>query len=259
MSPKQPIIWITGASSGIGAELAKQLSPRANRVVLFARRKDRLDALAELLPNVEPVALDLSDAAAISQIIPQVMDEFGHPDVLFNNAGFGDYRPVAQITEIEHQQIMQVNYHAPASLIHHVLPGMLKANHGHVINIASIAAKFGPWGHGPYAAAKAGLIALTQSLAIEHQGIDVHFSYVCPGIIKTEFFDTHGYDTPHMQKQVAKHGIAVEKAVKKIVKLLDKPRLELCVPGHYRMLDWVKAISPSLAMKLVAGGSRPGE
>ncbi|HAI11333.1 MAG TPA: dehydrogenase [Phycisphaerales bacterium] len=259
MSPKQPIIWITGASSGIGAELARQLSARANRVVLFARRMDRLTALTDLLPNAIAVSLDLNNPKAIAEIIPQVIDEHGQPDVLFNNAGFGEYRPVAQITEAEHQQIMQVNYHAPASLIHHVLPGMLKANHGHVINIASIAAKFGPWGHGPYAAAKAGLVALTQSLAIEHQGINVHFSYVCPGIIKTEFFDTHGYDTPHMQKQVAKHGIPVDKAVKKMVKLLDKPKLELCVPGHYRMLDFVKALSPSLAMKLVAGGSRPSE
>lgn len=259
MSPKQPIIWITGASSGIGAELARQLAPRANRVVLFARRMDRLKALTELLPNAVAVSLDLSDPEALKEKLPAVSDEYGMPDVLINNAGFGDYRPVAQLTEAAHQLIMQVNYHAPATLIHYCLGHMLKQNHGHIINIASIAAKFGPWGHGPYAAAKAGLVALTQSLAIEHQEIDVHFSYVCPGIIKTEFFDAHGYDTPHMQKQVAKHGIPVEKAVAKMVKLLDKPKLELCVPGHYRMLDFVKAISPSLAMKLVAGGSRPEE
>lgn len=259
MSPKQPIIWITGASSGIGAELARQLSPRANRLVLFARRVDRLNALTQLLPNAVAVPLDLSKPEEIATSIPAVMAEYGNPDVLINNAGFGDYRPVAQMTFSEHQQIMQVNYLAPAALIHHVLPSMLASSNGHIINIASIAAKFGPWGHGPYAAAKAALVALTQSMAIEHQGINVHFSYVCPGIIKTEFFDTHGYDTPHMQKQVAKHGIPVDKAVKQIVKLLDKPKLELCVPGHYRMLDWVKAISPVLAMKLVAGGSRPAE
>jgi short-subunit dehydrogenase len=220
---------------------------------------DRLNAMTELLPNAVAVSLDLNEPEAIAKKIPTVMTEYGTPDVLINNAGYGDYRPVVQISEQEHRQIMQVNYHAPAALIHHVLPHMLKANHGHIINIASIAAKFGPWGHGPYAAAKAGLVALTQSLAIEHQGINVHFSYVCPGIIKTEFFDTHGYDSPHMQKQVAKHGIPVDKAVAKMVKLLDKPKLELCVPGHYRMLDFVKAISPALAMKLVAAGSRPTE
>ncbi|MBL4700847.1 MAG: SDR family NAD(P)-dependent oxidoreductase [Phycisphaeraceae bacterium] len=259
MSPKQPIIWITGASSGIGAELARQLSPRANRVVLIARREDRLAALTDLLPNAVAVPLDLSDADQIREKIPQVITEHGAPDVLFNNAGFGDYRPVAQLTEAEHLQIMQVNYLAPAALIHHVLPHMLKNNAGHVINIASIAAKFGPWGHGPYAAAKAALIALTQSLAIEHEGINVHFSYVCPGMIKTEFFDTRGYETPHMQKQVTKHGIPVDKAVTKMVKLLDKPKLELCVPGHYRILDFIKAMSPSLAMKLVAKGSRPAK
>lgn len=243
----------------MGAEFARQLAPRANRLVLFARRAERLEAMVQLLPNAIAVPLDLSEPAQIKDQIPGVLKEHGYPDVLINNAGFGDYRPVVQISEAEHRKIMQVNYLAPAALIHHVLPKMIENNAGHVINIASIAAKFGPWGHGPYAAAKAALVALTQSLAIEHEGINVDFSYVCPGIIKTEFFDERGYESEHMQKQVAKHGIEVGKAVTKMIGLLDKPRLELCVPAHYRMLDFVKAISSKLAMKLVGDGSRPSE
>ena len=243
----------------MGAEFARQLAPRANRLVLFARRAQRLDAMVQLLPNAIAVPLDLSEPEHIAEKIPGVIKEHGSPDVLINNAGFGDYRPVVQISEAEHRKIMQVNYLAPAALIHHVLPGMIENNAGHVINIASIAAKFGPWGHGPYAAAKAALVALTQSLAIEHEGINVDFSYVCPGIIKTEFFDERGYESEHMQKQVAKHGMPVGKAVTKMIGLLDKPKLELCVPWHYRMLDFVKAISPRLAMKLVGDGSRPSE
>ncbi len=250
-----PTAWITGASAGIGQAVATQLSQQGYHTLLIARRRDRLEALASSLENATAVTLDLADAQAVRQTATELLEKHGGPQVLINNAGYGDYRPMLELTEAEHRQLFEVNYHAPAALMHAVLPGMVQQGQGHVINIASIAARFGPWGHGPYGGAKAALVALTQSLAIEHQDDKVHLSYVLPGVVKTEFFDQRGYEKMH--DQVAKHGIGVDQVARKIVRLIKHPKLALYVPGHYRFIDWIGAISPALLKRIVASSSKP--
>lgn len=248
---------ITGASSGIGYELAKLIAARGYETVLVARRKEKLDALAAELSEHAPsfvVTADLATEATTAAVITQIKAEHPQIDLLLNNAGFGKLAPFLEHTDEDHRRLMQIHYFASASLINALLPGMLERQRGHIINVASIAAKMGPWGHSTYAAAKAALVSLTQSLAAEYPNRGVHFSYVNPGIVVTEFFDGDGYDA--MSKSVRKHGIKVETVAAKINKLIDKPKLELTIPGHYRMLDWIKAISPSWAHRIVAKNSR---
>ncbi|MCC7204008.1 MAG: SDR family NAD(P)-dependent oxidoreductase, partial [Phycisphaeraceae bacterium] len=180
-------------------------------------------------------------------------------EVLVNNAGHGIYTPMLEVRPDEERAMMQVHYHAAAALIRAVLPGMLERRRGHVINVGSISVKMGPWGHAPYTAAKAALVAMTQSLAAEHPPADtrVHFSYVNPGIVRTEFFEKPGLKS--LFGQVSRRGITADAVAERIERLLDRPRLEVCVPRLYRMMDWIRAISPGIAQWIVARQSRPSE
>ncbi len=253
-----PLALITGASSGIGEATAVLLARRGYRTLLVARRTERITALAQRLSQhapSTPITLDLEQADLAEPTMRKLLDEHGPVDVLINNAGGNTLQPALDLPMQDHVRLMQVHYFAPLALIRATLPAMLERQRGHVINIASIATKMGPWGHGAYAAAKCALVSLTQTLAAEYGGRGVHFSYVNPGVVRTAFFESPGYE--QISHQVANHGIAAETVARKIVGLLDRPRLELCVPRHYRILDWIKAIHPSLAHALVTRNSRP--
>jgi short-subunit dehydrogenase len=203
------------------------------------------------------VVADLADPQQVDAAIHTIMTEHGAPEVLVNCAGCGAYRTFLDHSDADHDRLLQVNYLSARRLIQAFLPAMLERRRGHVINVTSISAKFGPWGHAGYAAAKAALTTLTQTLACEYTEHGVNFSYVKPGIVDTEYFQTA--ETAGLWSVVRRRAISAETVALATVRLLDKPRIELCVPRHYRFLDLVRAISPSLVLRLVRNGSRPVE
>jgi short-subunit dehydrogenase len=247
---------VTGASSGIGACVARRLAERGHRTLLVARRADRLGQLAAELARHAPsvaVALDLSRADDVEPAISRLIAEHGTPDVVVNNAGYGRYGLFLDHAPDEHRRLMEVNYFAAVSTLRAVLPPMLLRRRGHVINVASMSTKMGPWGHAGYAAAKAALVSLTQTLAAEHERDGLHFSYVNPGIVDTDYFDGLGELGP----RTSRWRIPPQAVADRIVGLLDSPRLELCVPRHYRALDLLKALHPGLAHRIVRSQSGP--
>lgn len=254
MSSNSPLAIVTGASSGIGEKLAERLAQRGFRTALIARRRDRLDSLAQRIKG-HAYPTDLADEDAVAAVSKQIKTEHGDAQVLINNAGYGAYRAFLNTSLDEHNRLMQVNFTAAAALIHAVLPGMVRRGSGHVINIASVAATMGPWGHGVYAASKAAIRALTQSLAGEYRGQGVDFSCVLPGLVLTEFFDDPSYT--ELFGRHRHRAITADKAADRIVRLLDRPRLELTVPARMRVLDLIAAVSPCLAHRLVTMTSRP--
>lgn len=257
-STSVPLAIITGASGGLGLGIANLLAKRGMRTILIARSQDKLQAhaqeLSQYTPSV-PVTLDLSDTAAIAPVMSELIATHGPADVLVNNAGFGIYKPLLEHTAAERDELMRVNFTASMEMTCAVLPGMLQRRRGHLINIASIAAKFGPWGHGVYSASKAALIAMTQSLAVEHQESGVHFSYVNPGLIDTDFFDDPRYR--RLFERMRSRALSPEYAARQIVALLDRPRLELCIPKRYRFMDAITAISPAFTRRIVSSQSIP--
>ncbi len=254
--PKLAIV--TGASSGIGASTAHALAERGMRVALIARDTDKLQHVADDLPTqVEPiiVSCDLSDVERIGDHLSPVVDRFGPPDVLVNNAGAGSYQPFLATTAGDHRRSFDLHYHAAAALIRLVLPGMLEAGRGHVINVASISTKVGPWGHSAYTPSKAALASLTETLAAEYHERGVRFSVVKPGIVRTGFFDSPALG--RLWRRVSKHAIEPQDVARTIVRLIDRPRIEACFPRSHRVLDWIRAVSPTWACRLVARSSRP--
>ncbi len=262
----QPLAIVTGASSGIGASVARALAVRGWRTVLIARREAALRDLAAELSALAPsdyAVADLSNLDSIEPVLEAVMGRHGAPALLVNNAGFGLYKPFLDHSIAEHERLMNVLYFAPVRATRVVLPHMLArpagdaalgGARGQVINVSSMSVKMGAWGHAGYGAAKSALRTLTQTLAAEHRGDGVRFSTVCPGIVDTAYFTKP--DIAPLFSKMRGRAIGPDRVARAVVGLLRRPRLEVCVPWHYRALDLISAISPGLAHRMVAGQSR---
>jgi hypothetical protein len=189
---------ITGASAGIGKELAEVFARHGFNLVLTARRLDRLESLGADLSRrhgcrVLVVAEDLSDPAAPARIVARVNEAGITVDALVNNAGYGLTGTFASTTWEQQAAFLQVMVTAVAELTHRFLPGMLERGHGRIINVASLAGLVpGTAGHTLYGASKALLIKFSQSLAAEVTSRGVNVTALCPGFTYSEFHDVNG-------------------------------------------------------------------
>ncbi|MFD5271827.1 SDR family NAD(P)-dependent oxidoreductase [Streptomyces sp. NPDC058335] len=249
---------ISGGSSGIGREIAVALARAGYRTALIARREERLHEVAcdlsRWAPSI-PISLDLSCSRAVYEELPEALRGLGPVDVLVNCAGHGQYKPFLECIPEDQHRLMGVHYFAAAAAIRALLPSMLERGDGSVINIGSMSVKVGPWGHSGYAAAKAALTALTEALAAEYGDSGVRFSIVYPGMINTPFFDHPSLDALRARNE--RFLIPPERVARAVTRLLDRPRLHVCVPRYYRLLDLLAAASPSAAHYLVTRCSRP--
>jgi uncharacterized protein len=195
MTMPRPLALITGASSGIGAEFARQLAARGHDLALTARRTDRLESLASELRNrhdIEVTVLthDLADPATPNTLCDALEQRGMRVDWLINNAGYGVPGTFGANDWATHADFLQVLLTAPTELAWRLLPGMREHGRGRIINVASLAGHVpGPAGHTLYAAAKAYLIKFSQSLALENQASGVHVCALCPGFTWSEFHD----------------------------------------------------------------------
>jgi short-subunit dehydrogenase len=178
---------VTGASGGLGTHIARRLAREGMNVVISGRREDALEAVAAELSGLGVTALavpaDLSDLSQIDPLIERSEAALGPIDLLVNNAGVEMTGAFTSYTREELTSTVDVNLTAPLLLTHRLVPGMLARGRGHVVFISSAAGKLGPAYQEPYAATKAALVGLTQSLRAEYLDALVGFSVVCPGFI----------------------------------------------------------------------------
>lgn len=198
MTATRPLTLVTGASAGIGEAFARELAARGHDLVLVARREDRLRALADELQRAhgnscEVIAADLSDPAAPESLCRALESRGLQVDWLVNNAGYGLPGTLVAHPWQAHADFIQVMMTAPTELTWRLLPGMRERRYGRVVNVASLAGFVpGTAGHTLYAASKAYLIKLSQSLALENRDAGVHVSALCPGFTRSEFHDVTG-------------------------------------------------------------------
>src|SRR5205823_2463767 len=190
---KTPVALVTGASAGLGVEFARQLSKRGHRLVLAARRKERLEELARELSNARAVAIDLSKANAAAKLLADVESAGEHVDVLINNAGFGLIGRFAELDAKRQRQMIDLNAGALTDLCRAVAPGMIERKSGAILNVASTAA-FQP---GPkmavYFATKAFVLSLSEALHEELKTHGINVTCLCPGPTRTEFGEVAGF------------------------------------------------------------------
>jgi hypothetical protein len=188
---------ITGSSSGIGAEIAKELARRGHGVTLVARREDRLKALADELAQLhgvrtEVIAADLTDADSRAELLAQVSQRGLTPDILVNNAGFTTMGPVHRSSRVTEIGMIRINVEAVVDLCTLFVPGMVTRHRGAVLNTASTAA-FQPLpGQAGYGASKAFVLSYGRALGAELRGKGVTVTTLCPGPVETGFAEAAG-------------------------------------------------------------------
>ena len=231
---------VTGASSGIGEQFARQLAARGYNLVLVARRTDRLEKLASELPtDAKVVACDLaSDAASLGGRVQELGVDI---DLLVNNAGFGTSGPFLENEPARDAEEVRLNCEAVVTLCHAFLPGMVERRRGGVINVASTAGMQPIPYEAVYAATKAFAISFTDALHAELRGTGVRVMAVNPGPVPTEWQEVAGYEPD--RPAPAPGEIPAAQVVSESLEAWDKGRRSV-IPG--RTIRWfIRATRPS--------------
>ena len=244
-----PTALITGASSGIGAEFARQLAARGFDLILVARRRERLEKLASELGgvHVEVLAADLTAEAELA-VVEQRLATAENLELLVNNAGFGTRGKFFEADLDGQLRMHRLHVLAPMRLTHAALPGMVARAKGGVINVSSVAAFGSTPGGVSYCATKAWMNRFSEALALELRsvGSPVRVQALCPGFTYTEFHDVMGMDRKSIP---AGWWTPAQQVVAASLRGLDRGKL-VVIPGlRYRALALVMKVIPgSLVM-----------
>lgn len=183
---------VTGASSGIGRAIALRFGKAGARVALLARRKNRLEEVAQEIKKsgggALVVVVDLLDPKQISKAFAEIRHAWKDPEILVNNAGSGSFGPLAESKLEEFETTFNLNVRALYLATKEVLPAMVRAREGTIINISSLAGKMGLAGSAIYCASKYAVLGLSEALLEEVRGHNVRVAVICPGLVSTEFF-----------------------------------------------------------------------
>jgi short-subunit dehydrogenase len=230
---------ITGASAGIGDQFARQLAARGYDLILVARRKDRLEQLAEQVPTTAHVIE--ADLGADAAKLPDKVAKLGvDVDLLVNNAGFGLRGRFLELDAGREAEMVRVNCEAVVALTHAFLPGMVERNRGGVITVASTAGMQPLPYETTYGASKAFAISFMEALSMELRGTAVRTLVVNPGPVKTEWQSVAGYDE---DTRILPGMITAEQCVSDSLRAYDRGRRSV-IPG--RLFPWLMraTISP---------------
>ena len=240
---------VTGASQGIGAELARELSRRGHRVVLVARNEDKLDELAEEIATsgrrADVLPTDLADRSARATLLDRVAELGVKPEILVNNAGFSTMGRVSESDPEAEMAMVEVDVVAVVDLCSRVLPGMVERGRGAILNVASTAA-FQPLpGQAGYGAGKAFVLSYTQSLVGELQGSGVTATCLCPGPVDTGFGARAGFTKEQAEKALPKvMWVEAAEVARQAVEGLDKGRMVVIPGGANRVAAALAQVTP---------------
>jgi len=244
---------ITGASSGIGRALARRLAAEGARVALVARRLDRLESLAAEIRAHGGEAVVLScDVAERDQVFEAagcVLTRLGSVDLLVNNAGYGHHRRFLDWELDDMERMMRVNYLGALYWTKALLRQMVARRRGWLVFIASVAGKLGVPEESAYAASKFAMVGLAEALSYEVEDSGVHVLTVCPGTIRTEFFDAEALR--RMPPVARRMMVEPEPLVEAIVRALATGQHEITFPRKIAAGYVVRALAPGFMRRNV--------
>jgi hypothetical protein len=239
---------VTGASSGIGELLARRMAERGARLVLVARRTDRLEKLAEEVKSRGGQALalpcDVADRDQVFDCARRALERVGSIDILVNNAGYGHHRRFVEWDVDDMERMMRVNYLGALYWTKALLPQMIERRQGWIVFLASVAGKIGVPDESAYAASKFAMVGLAEALSFEVENDGVHVLTVCPGSIRTDFFDQEALDR---MPAVAKRSMAEpDPLVDAILDALARGKYEITFPRPIAAAYAVRALLPKV-------------
>lgn len=247
------VVWVTGASSGIGEMMVRHLAAKGARVVMSARRRELMQAIADDLKMAEKnyliVPLDLEDKEALSKAVSAVENAFGGVDVLINNAGIAHKSFAEDTLDAVERSVMEINYFGPVALTKSVLPLMKKQGGGVIVAISSILGEIGLPLVAGYAASKHAMNGYYNSLRYEVEKYNIKVCLIEPGFIKTDITKKSltGKGEVHNQDSVAQQkGMDAGKCAAKILRAIEKEKRFSYVGGLETKLPLFELMFPRL-------------
>lgn len=251
------MVWITGASSGIGEALAKEVAAKGAKIVLSARNRDKLETLRSNLPNSEKhliVPLDLEHSDNFPDLVVQVIEHFGHIHFLFNNGGISQRSEVHETPLSVDRRIMEINYFGNIALTKAVLPVFRAQKSGHILVISSIAGKFGFYLRSAYSASKHALHGFYESLMLEEAHNGIYVTIACPGKINTAIslnaLNAEGKQHGKMDHNQAS-GMPADVCARTIVNAVQERKPEILVGNREIKAVKLRRLLPKLFWKVI--------
>lgn len=251
------VVWITGASSGIGEALAHAFAREGARLVLSSRRAGELERVRRLLPRADDhlcLPLDLTQSAEFPALVAQVLGRCGRIDLLVNNGGVSQRALAAEAELAVERGLMEVDYFGPVALTKAVLPTMLAQRSGHLVVVSSVMGYIGTPGRSTYAAAKHALHGYFDSLRAEVWREGVKVTLVCPGYVATQVSanalgargELHGRtDATHLE------GISAERCAAATLQAVARGREEIVVGGRETWAIPLKRLLPGVLSRVI--------
>jgi short-subunit dehydrogenase len=246
------VALVTGASSGIGEALARELARRGVKVALVARRKDRLEAIASELEksgcDARPYVCDIRDADSVAASAAAVRNDLGEIDLLVNSAGYARHVLFADHDPADIQDMMLTNYMGTVHWIKQVLPSMRERRSGRIVNVSSFAGKVGQADEVAYSASKFAVTGLSAGLAQELAPLGIQVLCVHPTLVRTEMF------TPEIMERMpggTPAFIEADDFARRTLHALEKGRTDVVIPSHMKMPVVLNAIFPQWMGRVV--------
>lgn len=252
------VIWITGASSGIGEALVYQLSKQQHIIILSARRESELknvQANAGLNDsNSMIIPFDLADTSAAAAYTEQIIQKFGRIDILINNGGQSQRAEAIETSAEMERRLFEINYFSAVNLSKAVLPYMLKQGKGKLVITSSIAGKFGFYLRSTYSAAKHALHGYFESLRLETEKKGISVLLVCPGKVKTNVsLNAAGSDGKSHNQMDESHenAMSAEECARQIINGITNNSEELFIGGKELLAVKIKRFFPKLFGRII--------
>ena len=252
------IVWVTGASSGIGKACAESWARRGATVVLSARKAETLDAVASPLrdngADVHVVTLDLSNSDSLQAVAQHVEEKIGPVDVMVHCGGISQRSKAIETALDVDRRVMEIDYFGTLALTKALLPGMVKRGRGHFVVVTSLMGLFSSPLRSGYCGAKHALHGFFESLRAEHHNDGLKVTMVCPGFIRTNIsLNAVVGDGSQQGTMDAKTGagMTAEQCAERMVKAVERNKAEVLI-GRYEILAaYIKRLSPALLRRIV--------
>ena len=254
---KDQVIWITGASSGIGEALVRKYDAEGFRLILSSRNKQLLNQMKEKSAhpeNLYVLPLDLSKPDSFEVIREEAISAFGKIDILINNGGISQRSLVAETDLAVDRKIMEVNFFGTIGLSKAILPHFLKNNKGHFVVVSSLVGKFGSPYRSAYAASKHALHGFFDSLRAEHYKNNISVTMICPGFIRTNVSVNAltGDGSPlNKMDDAQQKGISPETCALEIFNAIKKGKEEVLIGGKEKYAVYLKRLFPILFSRIL--------
>lgn len=251
------VIWITGASSGIGEELALQLSKLECKLILSSRRKDELERVKNTCSNPKNIAvlpLDLADTTKMKTVVKEAISIFKGVDILINNGGISQRSPIIETSIDVDRKLMEIDYLGTVALSKALLPYYVEQQSGHYVVVSSLMGKFSSFYRSAYCGAKHALHGFFDALRLEHDKDNVKVTMICPGFVNTNVARnalTADGSQQGYQDEMTENGLDVKVFAKKMLKAIHKQKFEAYIGKFEKFGVYVKRLSPRLIHKMV--------